>query len=74
VTVLTADKLADGDHQLVDAFVGLAKAFIGFRELLGYPVETFSGFCCQFGDQFLERQLILRDNLNDTFQAIDALP
>ena len=86
MAVLTANQLADRDYQLVDPFVGLAHPFVGlahtlvglahpavgFLELLGHAIEALAGFPRKIRDQLLQGQLILGQDLNHLFQAIDT--
>jgi hypothetical protein len=42
--------------------------------LLSHAIKVALGLGCQLGDQFLERQLILGNDLDYLLQAIHALP
>jgi hypothetical protein len=69
--VLPTDKLAHCDYQFLDALIGPAHTLVGlphklicFLELFGDPIEAFAGLPGQVGDQFLQRNLILGDELH----------
>jgi|HubBroStandDraft_4_1064222.scaffolds.fasta_scaffold1919392_2 hypothetical protein len=51
----------------------LAHALIRFFKLFGDPIETFAGLSCQIGDEFLQRNLILRDELDYLLQTVYSL-
>ena len=60
MTILAADEFANCDHQVVDAFVGLTKPFVGlahppvcFFELFRHSIEPPARLRRQVSDQFL---------------------
>ena len=52
------------------ALIGFPKALIRLTKLFSNLIETSTGLGCQFSNQFLERQLIFRQDLHDLFQAV----